>query len=120
MELMVQKKMESVEYLGKILVDQEREFTMILKKQSKVMTQIGITTSLKKNDSESSKYELQSLLNESSSDDEDQQQEEDTDDDDNQESLGEGEDLFIEIDHQNRKQEEEMKVIEKGDERVLK
>ena len=61
------KKVQNVEYLGKILIKQEKEFLSVLKTQSKLFKKMNIT----KNDMQAKegKYELQSLLNESSSDD---------------------------------------------------
>jgi len=67
-EHILQKKMTSVEYLGKVLIQQEREFLAIFKQQAKFFKKQGIDKSNAKSGTQ--KYELASLLNESDSSDE--------------------------------------------------
>lgn len=88
----MEKKVKNIEYLGKILIQQEREFMDQYKLQSKVFKKIGIS---KDGENNKANYELQSLLNESSSDDEKNNDDEDSNDD---EETGETEDLLIDLD----------------------
>ena len=64
-EHILEKKIKNIEYLGKILIQQERDFMDQYKQQSKIFKKIGII----KGEDNKANYELQSLLNESSSDD---------------------------------------------------
>ena len=64
----LKQKYSNIEMLGKILIQQERENLTISKQQAKLFKKIGIEKSSSKKGE--SKYELESLLNESSSGDE--------------------------------------------------
>ena len=77
-EHILNKKVNTIETLGKILIQQERDFLEQYKQQSKIFKKIGIS---KEGESNKANYELQSLLNESSSDDEKNQDDEDSNDD---------------------------------------
>ena len=66
--------------LGKILIQQERENLTISKQQAKLFKKIGIEKSSSKKGE--SKYELESLLNESSSGDEQHSSDDEEEEDD--------------------------------------
>jgi hypothetical protein len=65
MERILEAKVKNIEYLGKILIQQEKEFVVSHKMQGKIYKKLGIENKVKKENN----YELESLLNESSSDD---------------------------------------------------
>lgn len=79
-ENMLEKKVNNVEYLGKMLIKQEKEFLSVLKSQNKLFKKMNINKADLMNKNKDGKYELESLLYESSSD-EDKDKEEDSDND---------------------------------------
>lgn len=67
-DLILKKKIAIIDQLGKVQIQQEKEFMQISKQKAKYFKKIGVDKAGKKG--EDSQYELQSLLNESSSDEE--------------------------------------------------
>ena len=88
---MVQKKIESIENLGKNLIEQEKQFMSIKKLQTKVFKKLRIGPPKSQQDknkkaSNGEEYELQNLLEESSSDEEGENKKDDEDDEDSDDS----------------------------------
>jgi len=90
------------------LIQQEKEFTVILKQQGKVHKKLAIT---KKEKSEGSKYELANLLNDSSSDEEGEDDEEDEDSWENESDDKDGE-LLIDFDGENNDGQMQQQLME--------
>lgn len=80
-EHVLEKKVESVEYLGKMQLQKERDLLVQYKQQTKIFKKIGISSE-GEGDKKDKNYELQSLLNESSSDDENKADDEEEDSED--------------------------------------
>lgn len=84
---MLSKKINSVEYLGKILIKQEKEFITIQKQQSKSFKKLGIVKDQATPKDKNEQYELESLLNESSSDEENQKSDSEEEEETNAEPV---------------------------------
>ena len=104
---MLQKRFANIDHLGKMLIQQEKEFLNIYKQQAKYLKKLNINkTDLENKNKGDKKYELENLLNESSSD-EDNVNKDDQDDDANSEEdkdpeIDELEDWVDDIEAQNQ------------------
>lgn len=95
------KKMNNVESLGKMLIQQEKEFLSILKAQQKLFKKLAISKAeIESKTKGDKKYELENLLNESSSDEDGKHCEPDEDNNSDDQEIEELEDWVEDLEAQ--------------------